>query len=262
MSDEVLLAAFLEDGQVSLKVLSVALDSVSSAKDVQPLCELRYPGLRVVASDILIISEPIPASTVSNLSAAPFTCSSTDILFTVTLTYFMGSAFESAIVLLVPRSVILYQASRVSSSPQKYIEWELWGPQGSRILDIQPSDVWVCHSYGMKFVYGPDDQHAGCLYDFNPYATRKVVNTANRPGLPWKPMEKETKISGTRNPFDTDVVTSLPGCGVSLDILLLFNEDGWEATMITGDHIVMVQVSGSTINYIFPSIIRWSVGTC
>jgi len=261
MSDEVFLAAFLDsDEQVSLKVLSVTLGNpVFSAKDVQPLCELRYPRLRAIAEgiDILIISEPTPASTVSNLSAAPFTCSSTDILFTVTLRYAIGMDVESAVVLLVPRSTILHQVSCVSSSPQKYVGWESWGETGSRMLDIQPSDVWVCHSYGMKFVHSRDGEAFACLYDLNPYATRKVVNTANSPDLPWKPMEKETKISGRRNPFSTDVFTSLPGREASLD--LIPNEHGWEATMITGDHVVMVQVSGSTTNTLSPSIIRRSV---
>jgi len=252
--------AFVDHGgQVSLRVLAVTPgNSMSSAEDVQYLCELRLPILRADVEGVLIISEPSPTSTSPNIPAAPFTAS-TDVLFTVTLSYSMDTDDDdvSAVVLLVPRSTILHQVSCVSSSPQKYVGWESWGETGSRMLDIQPSDVWVCHSYGMKFVHSRDGEAFACLYDLNPYATRKVVNTANSPDLPWKPMEKETKISGRRNPFSTDVFTSLPGREASLD--LIPNEHGWEATMITGDHVVMVQVSGSTTNTLSPSIIRRSV---
>jgi len=217
---------------------------MSSAEDVQYLCELRLPILRADVEGVLIISEPSPTSTSPNIPAAPFTAS-TDVLFTVTLSYSMDTDDDvSAVVLLVPRSTILHQVSCVSSSPQKYVGWESWGETGSRMLDIKPSNVWVCHSYGMKFIHSPDHGETASVYDLNPHATRKDVNTAN-PHLRWKAMEG-TKISGGRNPFRADVVTSLPGREASLN--LIPNKHGWDATMITEDHIMMVQVSESTIH--------------
>ena len=239
--------AFVDGGQVSLRVLAVTPgNSMSLAEDVQYLCELRFPQLRATVEDVSIISEPSPTSTVLNITAVPFTAS-TDVLFTVTLRYSMGTNFESALVLLVPRSTILYQVSCVSSSPQKYVGWETWGPTGSRMLDIEPSDVWVCHSYGMKFIH-KDGEANTSVYDLNPYATRKDVNTAN-PHIPWKAMKETKMIGGRRNPFKMDVITYLPGREASLK--LTPNEHGWKAAMITEDHIVMVQVSESTTHTVF-----------
>lgn len=249
ISDELVLATFTDEEQVSLRVLAVTRGiSIPSEKDVQYLCELRFPMLRAMAEGISISSEPSPTSTTPN-NTAPFTHSSTDVLFTVTLKYSMGRNPSSFIVLLVPRSTILHHILCVSTSSQKHLKWESWGPKGSRMLDIEPSNVWVCHSYGMKFVHSPCRNFAN-VYDLNPYATRKDVNSANRPDFPWGIMEKETKISGRHNPFDTDVVTSLPGREASIE--LIPNEHGWEATMIAEDHIVLVQVSKSTINTISP----------
>ena len=235
---------FVNYEQVSLRVLAVIPGNfMSSAKDVQYLCELRFPILRARVVDVSIISEPSPTSTSPNILAAPFTAS-TDVLFTVTLMYAIGIEVESAVVLLVPRSTILHQLSRVSSSPQKYVGWESWGETGSRMLDIESFDIQECCSYGMKFIHSPDGEEIANVYDLNPHATRKDVNIVN-PHLPWKAME-ETEISGRRNPFQADVVTSLPGREAFLD--LIPNEHGWVATMITEDHIVMVYVSESTIH--------------
>lgn len=225
-----------DDEQVSLRVLAVG-DTGS-----EYLCELRYPRLRTIVYEMSISSEPSPTSAISNIPAAPFTHSSTDVLFTVTVTYSDSSSENEAITLLVPRSTILSQVSRVSASPQKYLEWESWGPTGSRMLKIKPSDVWVCYSYGMKFVHSsPAGSVFAHVYDFNPYATRTDVSSANCPHLPWKAMPMETKIRRGHNPFDIDVITSLPGRNATFH--LMPSDHGWEATMITEDHIVLVQVS-------------------
>ena len=248
ISDDLFLVAFVDGGQLSFRVLPVTLgNSMSSAEDAQYLCEMRFPILRGTVEEVSIISEPSSTSTVPNIPAAPFTAF-TDVLFTVTLRYSVGMDFESAVVFLIPRSTILYHVSCVSISSQKHLEWESWGPKGSRVLDIEPSNFWVYHSYGMKFIHTRLGEAVASMYNFNPYARRKDMNTADS-HLPWKAMEKETKISGERNPFDIDVVTSLPGREASLE--LMADEHGWEATMITEDHVVMVQVSKSIIDVIF-----------
>ena len=249
ITDELLLVAFVDRDQVSLRVLAATSEgSVLAAEDIQYLCDLRFPILQANVEDVLITSDPSPTRTNSYIPVAPFTCSATDVLFTITLKYSMedptGMDLEWAVVLLVPRSTIL---DRVSSSFGSSLEWESWGPQGSRMLDIKPSDVWVCHSYGMKFIHNPVGEAIAIVYDFNPYATRKDVDTPNR-HLPWKVMERETRISCERSPFKTDVVTSLPGREVSLE--LTPNDHGLEAVMITEDHIVIVQVSESTAHNI------------
>ncbi|KAL4078607.1 hypothetical protein V8B97DRAFT_1880936 [Scleroderma yunnanense] len=240
ISDELILVVFISGGQVSLRILPVIHELVSSASDVEYLCELRYPKLRATVDGVLIISEPSPTSTVPTNFQAPFTYSSTDVLFTITLKYSLDTVSMSAVVLLVPRSTILSHVSSISTSPEKHLEWESWGAKGSRMLLLAPSDIWVCHTYGMKYIH-KDGGVSASIYDFNPYVTNKDVNTASCPRISWTAMEKETIIRGRTNPFEMDVVTSLPGRKAPLP--LTPNGNGWEAAMITEDHIVMVQVS-------------------
>jgi len=255
ISDELVLVSFVDDDddeQVSLRILAVPPGNyVSSAGDVEYLCEFRYPRLRASCNvnDVFITPALLTASAVPDIPAAPFAHSSTDVLFTVTFKYAIDSDVET-VVLLVPRSTILNQVSSIAGSSQKYLEWESWGPAGSRMLKLNPSDIWACHSHGMKFIYSPDGGTFARLFDFNPYASRKDVNTASCPHLPWKAMSMATKIRRRRGPFDTDVVTSLPGREASIP--LTPNNNGWESTMITEDHIVMVQVGTSTIHAISP----------
>ena len=234
-----------DDEQVSLRILAVSPGNfVSSARDAEYLCELRYPRIRASCNvhDVSIASAPSTTSVLPGIPTAPFTHSSTDVLFTVTFKYTIDSRVGT-VVLLVLRSTILNQVSSIAASSQKYLDWESWGPAGSRMLKLDPSDIWACHSYGMKFVCSPDGGTFARMFDFNPYATRK---DASCPQLPWKPMPMETKIRRRRSPFDTDVVTSLPGREASIP-LPTSNNLGWESTMITEDHIVMVQVGKSTI---------------
>ena len=241
ISDELVLVPFVDDdGQVSLRILTVPHgNSVSSARDVDYLCELRCPRLLDHVRDVVMIPGSLPASAGPDIPArAPFAPSSTDVLFTVIL--YPMALVHGTVVLLVPRSTILNQVSSVAASPQKYLGWESWGPKGSRMLKLDQSEAWACHSYGMKFVHSPYGGTVAHVFDFNPYATRKDVNTASCPHLPWLGMPMETKIGGRRNPFDTDVVTSLPGREAFIP--LIPDDLGWDSTTITEDHIVMVQV--------------------
>ena len=132
ISDDLLLVAFVDGGQLSFRVLLVTLgNSMSSAEDAQYLCEMWFPILWGTVEEVSIISEPSLTSMVPNIPAAPFTAF-TDVLFMVTLRYSTGMDFELAVVFLIPRSTILYHVSCVSISSQKHLEWESWGPKGSR----------------------------------------------------------------------------------------------------------------------------------
>jgi len=235
------------NGQVSLGILAVPPRyPVCNARSHGYLCELRYPRLSfgALVDDVLITSAPLTTLAVPDIPVAPFAHSSTDILFMVILKYIKDSGIET-VVLLVPHSTILNHISSVILSLQKSLEWESWGPKGSCMLKVDPSDVWIYHSYGMKFVYSPDGGTFVHTFDLNPYATRKVINTASCPDLSWKAMLMETKIRRRHNLFDTDVVTSFPGREASIQ--LTPNNHGWESTMITEDYIVMVQVGKSAI---------------
>lgn len=201
-SDELVLVTFVDDDD----------------GDVVYLCELRYPRLRGDVGVVRIIPASLPTSAGSGILAQiPFAHSSTDVLFTIVL-HPVGLVVHQVVVLFVPRSTILNQLSSVAANPQKYLEWESWGPEGSRMLKLDRSESWSCHSYGMKAVYSPLNGTSARIFDFNPYRTRKNLNTPHSPHLPWKPLPMETKIGRRRNLFDINVVTSLQGREASIPL--------------------------------------------
>jgi len=106
------------------------------------------------------------------------------------------------------------------------------------MLKMDSSAVRGFHCYGMKFVSLQRGTIAR-VFDFNPYKTRKILSTFSY-RFPWLAMPEETKFRRRHSPFDTAVVTSLKGC--EIPILLIPDKDDWESTMITEDHVVMVQV--------------------
>jgi len=246
--------AFIDnDKQVSLRVFEVPPgNSVSSARDVEYLCKLRYPRLRSSLHDVLISSAPLTTSAVPSIPSVPFAHSPTaDVLITVIFEYEVDSRTDT-VVHLVPRSTILNQVSSISTSSRKFRNWKSWGPEGSRMLKLTSSNVWTCLSYGMKFIYCAVGGKYARVFDFNPYATTKDANSsASCALLPWEPLPMETKIRSRRKPFKIDMVTSLPG-REAYALLPRMSVLGWEGAMITEDHIVLILVSGSTIRVIFP----------
>lgn len=151
-------------------------------------------------------------------------------------------------VLFVPLSTLLLEVE--SSQPRRNVCWEDWGLSGARMISREPSETWVCYTYGMKFVHGlPREawQQAARVYDFNSYAARKYVKSTINPSIPWEPLMAASEPSARCEICQEDIITTLPGRVTNFELGDYHGAGGvgWEALMIGEDHILMVQVRTS-----------------
>ena len=242
MSEDQILAAILRsDTEPTLQVLTVAehVHPIQSLEDIPCACELRYPRLQGNVEYFMIRSEPTPTWKPPAGLGVPFYCSRRNFIFTVCVRTLCGEKHEST-VLFVPLSTLLAEVERSRDVPHRSVPWDAWGPNGTRMLFREPSETWVCYTYGMKFIQGLrwKNGHVARVYDFNPYVTRKHVKTRIESPIPWMRLGEQSKCRCES--FCEEVVTKLPGrvAMVTLEHL----DEGWDAAMIGEDHIVMVQV--------------------
>lgn len=247
MSEDLILAGVLRsDREPTLQVLSIAafVNPVHSLEDMPYVCELHYPVLQGTMEYFLIRSEPTPTWRPPASSRFPFYTSRKNFIFTISMRTTWGEAHEST-VLIVPLSTLLLEVERSHDVPRRNVPWVAWGPEGTRMVRREPSETWVCYTYGMKFIQGLPwkNGHVARAYDFNPYAARKYVKTSVDSSIPWKRLAKQSKPSGRCESFQSEVITKLPGRVAALT--LHHSEQGWDAVMIGEDHILMVQVRSS-----------------
>ncbi|KAF8558166.1 hypothetical protein OG21DRAFT_1405889 [Imleria badia] len=244
MTEDLILAAILRsDSEPSLQVLRIAayVDPIQILEDIPYVCELRYPKLRGHMEYFLIRAEPTPTWKPPAGSGVPFYGSRKDFIFTISMRILSGDTHES-IVLFVPLSTLLLEVERSRDVPRRHVPWDAWGPSGTRMVCREPSETWVCYTYGMKFIQGLrwKNGHVARVYDFNPYAARKDFKTSVDSPIPWTRLAEESKPSGRCGCFHGEVITRLPGRVAT--VTLEHSDEGWDAAMIGEDHIVMVQV--------------------
>lgn len=252
MTEDLILAAILRsDTEPTLQVLEVAthVDPIQLLEDIPYVCELKCPTLRGHMEYFLIRAEPTPTWKPPAGSGVPFYGSRKDFIFTISMRILSGDTNES-IVLFVPLSTLLLEVERSCNVPHPHIPWHAWGPSGTRMVCREPSETWVCYTYGMKFIQGLrwKNGHAARVYDFNPYAARKDVKTSVNSSIPWTRLAEESKPGGRCGCFQEEVITRLPGRVAT--ITLEHTDEGWDAAMIGEDHIVMVQVRYLLLNIV------------
>lgn len=249
MTEDLILAGISRSGkEPSLQVLNIAahVNPVHSLEDMPFICELQYPKLQATMEYFVIRSEPTPTWRPPS-SGVPFYCSRKDFVFTISMRTTLGETHEST-VLFVPLSILLSEVERSYGVPRRNVPWDAWGPGGTRLLFREPSDTWVCYTYGMKFIQGLrwKTGHVARVYDFNPYAARKHTKASVNSSIRWKRLAKQSKSNARCDSFGGEVITKLPGRVANLT--LHHSEDGWDAVMIGEDHVLMVQVRSSSSN--------------
>lgn len=250
MTEDLILAGILKSyTEPALRVLSISAYANPDyySGDMPYICELQYPELQANTEYLLIRSDPTPSWRPPISAGVPFYCSRKDFIFTVSLRSFLGELRQSTI-LLVPLSTLLSEVERSHNVARRNVAWSEWGPSGTRMICREPSETWVCYTYGMKFIQGLrwKGGHVARAYDFNPYAARKYVKKSlDSPSL-WKRLASSSKPSSRCEIFGEQVTTTLSGRVVN--ITLEHTEGGWEAVMIGEDHILMVQVRPSLLN--------------
>ncbi|KAF9243501.1 hypothetical protein BU15DRAFT_43126, partial [Melanogaster broomeanus] len=245
MTEDLILAAILRSDEVPcLNVFSIAAcdNPVTDLEEMPYTCELRFPEIKGEVKHMLIRSEPTPSWRPPANLAVPFYASRRDFIFVIALRVVTQYDIQEHTVLLVPLSTLLSQVKLSRDAPQRCIVWKDWGPKGSRMLCREPSETWVCYTYGMKFILGLRWKrgHEARVYDFNPYAARKHVKTKTDSSIPWTPLVRQASMNQQCHGFGEEVTTTLPG-RVAL-VNLMQSKDGWETAMIGEDNIVMVQV--------------------
>jgi hypothetical protein len=244
--------AFLDGDLVMVAMIATETDARLGVYNLKPapyqqsfICVFHFPE---GAQDSIIIDLSISSDTSPWLlrrPAVPFSVSFQDKLFTVTYETLAASGETTLKALLfLPMSTILgHLNKRWADAADREIPWHEWGPHGTRFvfLDHELSSVWICHTYGMKFVLAckpsPADQSQSiCLYDFNKL-------TAGRDSLlpATKALMTSSVIRRSDHMFDELVYTHLP-CRCSWNDLPMCDGDKYEAVMMSEDSLIAVAV--------------------
>ncbi|KAF9239138.1 hypothetical protein BU15DRAFT_62151 [Melanogaster broomeanus] len=266
--------------------------------DIPCICGFQLPRVRGNDLDIFIRSEPSPLATPSPSLRVPFSMSQRDCLYVVALRC-QVAYFTRSVVLMALRSTFLARAIRnrggddnvkcgidttscldetVPANPSQVIPWQDWGPTGTRILPLDPSDSWFCYTHDTKYIH-PVSENVANLYDFNPYAIRRHPRKspqAAHDGSMWTPLELESKIMAKVSFFLEDVTTrlpgsiahvelqelarvrSIPGGSLPLDLGLMLAEDHIVVAVPWLHQICLILGAGKTIfdEFDVPSLLR------
>jgi hypothetical protein len=187
--------AFLDDHQVILGLLGhpalksdptlMVVDFVESTSGAMSLeevpykCALFLPPLlsSVECSEICIRCDPvIPPYTVSSDSPLPFSADPNGRLFVVSFRI-QDDTEAHGYTLFVPLSTILLHTASLGPLVCRGVEWEGWGPNGTRMIPRPhlQSQVWVCYVHGMRYAVAnrkPRPRGSVDLYDFRRYTHR------------------------------------------------------------------------------------------
>ncbi|KAF9239134.1 hypothetical protein BU15DRAFT_74828 [Melanogaster broomeanus] len=197
---QIYLLVYLNALELSLDVLSIsecqrglaATPNCSSLQfaDIPCICRFQLPMVRGDHLDIFIRSEPSPLAPPSPSLRVPFSMSQRDCLYVVALRIRVIHSTRS-VVLMALRSTFLARANQnhqgggdvvkcgidtkscldetVPANPSQVIPWRDWGPAGTRILPLDPSDSWIRYTHSTRCTF-PTWTNTVLLYDFNPYA--------------------------------------------------------------------------------------------
>ncbi|KAG1762733.1 hypothetical protein EDD22DRAFT_952902 [Suillus occidentalis] len=216
-------------------------------KDVSYICGLEYPKMKASVLDMLIRSEPTPGWSPSQTVETPFFFARSDRIFTITLRVTVDhNSTEECTVLIVPLSTIMAQVESSGGTQKRNVPWKEWGPNGSHIFLRTPSEVWVCHVYGMKFIQllPWNKGKFARVYDFNRYAARRDVcnEQTTEPKIQWKRLGMPQSLNVRCSTFDEKVNTYLPGRVANIEVIPNGDSHDWEAAMISEDNIIVISV--------------------
>jgi len=253
MTEDLILATVIRsDSEPALQILRVSahVGPIRSLEETPCVCELQLPKVKGNVEWLLVRSEPTPTWKPPTGSGVPFYASRKDYIFSVSIRAFVDG-MERNTVLFLPLSTLLLEVERSHDVPRRNVPWDAWGPDGTRIASVRPSETWVCYTYGMKFVQDIPwkNGHAAQVYDFNPYAARKHVKTTVDSPIPWKHLVDESKPLGCKGFYNPEqVVTRLPGRVAT--IALARSDDSRDVVFMIGeDHIVIVKPNSAMYTY-------------
>ncbi|KAI0695131.1 hypothetical protein BC835DRAFT_1273744 [Cytidiella melzeri] len=212
-------------------------------------CALRWPTLQpwAVALAMSIRSDPSPGWRPHPDLKVPFQTAQNGRLFAITLWVAEGANIYT-LLLFVPFSTVTSHLKSLAT-PSQILEWEQWGPEGSRMMKAPDghSMIWVCYIFGQSFIAPwrtprytelPVGPKAIQILDFNQLVIKKeLVKEENETAV--------TKINNSPHElrlgsiFQETVTTSLPYRRKVIDVPL-HPYHTFSAVMLSEDSIVTV----------------------
>jgi len=195
-----------------------------------------------------IRSDPSPAWQSNPETRLPFSIAHQHRLFVITFWVLVADGRQSSYDLFVSADTLLSHIGALpSDTPQRGIDWEEWGPTGTRLMRApSPSNAWVCYVFGTKFVTvaaSRPRQHPDTLEvrDFNQLAMKRVAesskNMASQEGTPRHVYDSSVIRAGA---FLNDVHTSLPYQVTKRTLPRPFTQQFLTAVMCSEDNLILV----------------------
>jgi hypothetical protein len=205
-----------QDLEPNLMVLDFKAESNEShaVDEAEHVYSFRYPVLTTTANPIKfeIRSDPSPSWAPDPGLKVPFYIAKRNRVYAISLWLLVHNRLR-AVTLLVPLSTFLSCMDGSSSHhPPNVFQWFDWGPQGTRMLTnrIPPSDVWVCYTYGLKYVAfrKVKNRFAVDVYDFNQPALSRALQQNHDTGAEISAIDPS--IFEEDEIFEDGIETSLP----------------------------------------------------
>ncbi|RDB28805.1 hypothetical protein Hypma_015693 [Hypsizygus marmoreus] len=188
-------------------------DEIHDVTDVENGVSFPYPRLHPDAGPVKfeIRSDPAPAFIPDPSLHVPFFTARHNRLFIASLSVLFQGRLQC--ILLFAPFVTFRSCLDNLTAGQTVVDWNIWGPTGSRIIVPRrhPSDVWVCYVNGSKYaaLQKKKNRIAVEVYDFNRWQLQRT-SQKDREANPGVRYEMDKSVFEAGSVFEHQVETSLP----------------------------------------------------
>ena len=252
-----------------------ASPALIDAQNSPYMCGFALPRMTFSPFDKIVInSDPGPRASPNPELRVPFCIDHSDRLILVELSRQRGEA-AAGVDVFIPTHVFR-PFLRTARAPRRYVEWEEWGPAGTRVLPHTAEwPIWACYVYGMRYVYprpitASNGRRAIRVFDFHPTRLRQARATVAADDVDAWTIVTDQGYVGTSETWEAEfwkqhgIQSHLPF--LVKEILLpphvraAANDD--VSLMLSEDTIIAIEdVSPSVrLSYLLLSRYRWSTG--
>lgn len=213
-------------------------------------CSFAWPQFDAwtTPATLSIRSDPPPAWQPNPQAQVPFSIAHQHRLFIITSSVLTGDGHNSSHDLFVSADTLLSHIEALPAGTLQHdIDWEEWGPTGTRLMRSSSSSAWVCYVFGTKFAtitsrnrLFPDTLE---IRDFNQLAMKRDPESGENPdsqdGTVQHVYDSSVIKAGV---FLYDVRTSLPYRVTRRSLPRSFTQHFLTAVMCSEDNLILVDV--------------------